>query len=109
MAKITTVPAPITAPRCTISEIKPLDRNIIAQVRIPEAKIGSILIANVQQRTGPVYCTVLAVGPNVKTVKVGSLLAIYPNKAVVLEPTLGDVQATIVFQEDFEKVIIGSV
>lgn len=86
--------------------IKPAAKNIFAKLRPPEEKIGSIhLPQQASNRTGPVFCTVTAVGPNVGSIKVGMELALYPGKAVLIDHN----EAIVVFLEDFEKTIIGSI
>ncbi len=88
-------------------KIKPLHRNIIARLRPLEEKVGAIHVPTsaAMNRPGPVVCEVLAVGPSVQDIKPGMELALYPGRYNQLDIT----ERTIVFQDDYEKTIIGTV
>ncbi len=87
------------------TKIKPFNKNIIARLLPPEeVSEGGIVVPSTMAKVGPAYADVLAVGPKVETIQVGTRIALLPNRWNIL-----DENGLISFHEDFERIIIGQV
>jgi co-chaperonin GroES (HSP10) len=87
------------------TQIKPFHKNIIARLLPPEeVSEGGIVVPATMAKVGPAYADVLAVGPKVETIKVGTRIAILPGRWNIL-----DENGLVSFHEDFERIIIGQV
>lgn len=85
--------------------IKPLSKNIFARLKPTENKIGAIHVPDKIVAHEPAEVEVLAVGSEVKHVRVGMKLLVAPS--ISRRPRInGD---CVMFVEDHDNIIVGEV